>query len=146
MERTLIIIKPDALVSGMVGRVISIIEKKGLKIAGLKMVRLTKRKAGEFYRVHKNMPFYAPLVEFMTSNPCFAMVARGRNAVGKMRELMGNTDPKKAKKGTIRYLFAVDNRHNVIHGSDSPENAEKEIKFFFTKNEMFRWKKKKYKI
>ncbi len=146
MEKTLIIIKPDALVSGLVGRIVSIIEKKGFKISGLKMIRLMPKKARGFYRVHKGMHFYTPLVKFMTSNPCFVMVVSGRNAVRGMRKIMGNTDPGKAEKGTIRRLFAVDNRHNVIHGSDSPENAEKEIRFFFTNNEVFRWEKKKYKI
>ncbi len=146
MDRTLVIIKPDALVSGLVGRVMSSIEDRGGSIAGFKMIKLTKKKAGEFYKVHKNRHFYKPLVEFMVSNPCFVTVVQGKGIVGKMRKLMGDTNPKKAKKGTIRRLYAVDNRHNIVHGSDSIENAEKEIKFFFKKREMFHWRKKIYKI
>ena len=147
MERTLIIIKPDALVLGFVGKIVSMIENDGrVKITALKLVRLTKKDAREFYSVHRGKPFYKPLVKFMTSNPCFVMVGQGSNAVKSMRKLMGNTNPLLAEKGTIRKLYATDNRHNAIHGSDSVVNAEKEIKYFFKENELQRWKKRSYKI
>lgn len=146
MERTLIIIKPDALVLGNVGKIISMLENGRVKITALKLVRLTKKDAREFYSVHRGKPFYKPLVKFMTSNPCFVMVVQGSNAVKSMRKLMGNTNPLLAEKGTIRKLYATDNRHNAIHGSDSVVNAEKEIKFFFKENELKRWKKRSYKI
>ena len=146
MERTLIIIKPDALVLGIVGKIISMIENGKVKITALKLVRLTKKDAREFYSVHRGKPFYKPLVKFMTSNPCFVMVGQGSNAVKSMRKLMGNTNPLLAEKGTIRKLYATDNRHNAIHGSDSAVNAEKEIKFFFNENELKYWKKRSYKI
>jgi len=146
MQRTLIIIKPDALVLGVLGRIISMLEKNGLRIAGLKMLRLNKRQARSFYRVHKGKPFYKPLVEFMTSNPCFVMVIEGKAAISRSRKLMGNTNPVEAGPGTIRKLYATDNRHNAIHGSDSPGNAVKEVNFFFKKKELHGWKKKIYRI
>ena len=146
MERTLIIIKPDALVLGNVGKIISMLENGKVKITALKLVRLTKKDAREFYSVHRGKPFYKPLVKFMTSNPCFVMVGQGSNAVKSMRKLMGNTNPLLAENGTIRKLYATDNRHNAIHGSDSIVNAEKEIKFFFKENELKRWKKRSYNI
>ena len=146
MQKTLIIIKPDALVLGLAGRIISMLEKNRLRIIGLKMARLNRKTARRFYGAHKGKPFYVPLVEFMTSNPCFLMVLEGKDAIKRARKLMGKTNPAEAKPGTIRKLYATDNRHNVIHGSDSPESAEREVKFFFSKKELHGWKNKTYRI
>lgn len=133
-EQTLSIIKPDAVKAHHVGEIISRFEKSGLKIANLKMVNLNKQQAGEFYAVHKERPFYEGLVEFMSSGPAVVIVLEGPDAVAKNRQMMGATDPKKADKGTLRADFAQDVQHNAVHGSDSVENAKKEILFFFGPN------------
>jgi len=136
MEQTLSIIKPDAVKKGVIGKIIDRFESNGLRIAAIKKLWLTKEQAGSFYEVHKDRPFFNDLVEFMTSGPVVVMVLEGENAVAKNRELMGATDPKEAKPGTIRADFAESIDANAVHGSDSLENAEKEIKFFFSKIEV----------
>ncbi len=136
MEQTLSIIKPDAVKKGVIGKIIDRFESNGLRIAAMKKLQLTKEMAAEFYAVHKERPFFGELVEFMTSGPVVVMVLEGENAVAKNRELMGATDPKKAAPGTIRADFAESIDANAVHGSDSLENAEKEIAFFFSKIEI----------
>lgn len=131
-ERTLSIIKPDAVAANHIGGVLSKFEGAGLKIVELKMVTLTKKQAEEFYEIHKERPFYPALTEFMSSGPSVVMVLEGDNAVAKAREVMGATDPKKAAPGTIRAEFAESVTRNAVHGSDSLDNAKKEIAFFFT--------------
>ena len=136
MEQTLSIIKPDAVKKGVIGKIIDRFESNGLRIAAIKKIQLDNQKAGEFYEVHKERPFFGELVEFMTSGPVVVMVLEGENAVAKNRELMGATDPKEAEKGTIRADFAESIDANAVHGSDSLENADREIKFFFSKEEI----------
>jgi nucleoside-diphosphate kinase len=136
MEQTLSIIKPDAVKKGVIGKIIDRFESNGLRIAAMKKMQLTDQTAGEFYEVHKERPFFGELVEFMTSGPVVVMVLEGENAVAKNRELMGATDPKEAEKGTIRADFAESIDANAVHGSDSLENADREIKFFFSKIEV----------
>jgi len=136
MEQTLSIIKPDAVKKGVIGKIIDRFESNGLRIAAMKKMQLSDAVAGEFYEVHKERPFFGELVEFMTSGPVVVMVLEGENAVAKNRELMGATDPKEAEKGTIRADFAESIDANAVHGSDSLENADREIKFFFSKIEV----------
>jgi len=145
LERTLAIIKPDALSKKIVGKVITTFEDKGLRIVACKMVCLTRQRAEDFYKEHKGKDFYEPLVDFMSSNPCLVMVLEGDNAVQEIRNIAGNTDPQKAKEGTLRKLYAQDNRHNVLHAADSIKSAVKEIEFFFSGNEIYRWKEKVYR-
>ena len=131
MEQTLSIIKPDAVAKGVIGKILDRFESNGLRIAATKKIQLTKEQAGEFYAVHKERPFYGELVEFMTSGPVVVSVLEGENAVAKNRELMGATNPQEAEPGTIRADFAESIDANAVHGSDSLENAKKEIAFFF---------------
>jgi nucleoside-diphosphate kinase len=135
VERTLSIIKPDAVAKNIIGRIYSRFENAGLKIVAAQMRHLTRKEAEGFYAVHKARPFFRDLVKFMTSGPVVIQVLEGENAVSKNRELMGATDPKKADKGTIRADFADSIEANAVHGSDSAENAATEIAYFFsTKN------------
>lgn len=145
MEKTFAIIKPDCLSKGSVGKVISIIEENGLRIIAMKMLLQTREKAEGFYAEHKGKDFFEPLVCFMSSNPCLVLVLEGENAISKWRKIMGKTDPAQAEEGTIRKLYAQDNRHNIVHGSDSSQSAEREIKYFFTDNEIHEWSAKTYK-
>lgn len=130
-QRTLSIIKPDGVQKNIIGKILSRFEDAGLKIVAAKMLRLDENLAGEFYEVHKERPFYKDLVKYMTGGPVFVSVLEGPDAVAKNRELMGATNPKEAKPGTIRADFAESIDANVVHGSDSPENAAKEVRFFF---------------
>lgn len=130
-EQTLSIIKPDAVKEHHIGEIISRFEKNGLNIANLKMTKLSKEKAGEFYAEHKERPFYSNLIEYMTSGPIVIMVLDGDNAIAKNRKLMGATDPAKAEQGTIRKDFGSSIEHNAVHGSDSIDSAKREITFFF---------------
>jgi nucleoside-diphosphate kinase len=130
-ERTLSIVKPDAVAKNYTGQVIAMLEKAGLKVVGAKMMHLSQSQAEGFYAVHKERPFFQELVRFMTSGPVLVMVLEGENAVLKNREVMGATDPRKAAPGTIRAVFGNGIEENVVHGSDSLENAEKEIRYFF---------------
>lgn len=136
MQRTLSIIKPDAVKKGVIGKIIDRFESNGLKIAAAKKLKLSEDDAKNFYIVHKDRPFYSDLVKFMTSGPVVVMVLEGQDAVVKNRELMGATDPKKAEKGTIRADFADSIDANAVHGSDSLENAAIEISFFFSNREI----------
>ena len=130
-ERTISIIKPDAVAKNVIGEIYSRFEKAGLKIVAAKMMQLSEEKAGEFYAVHKERPFYGELVAFMTSGPVMVQVLEGEDAIAKNREVMGATNPKEAAEGTIRADFAETVDENAVHGSDAPETAAVEIKFFF---------------
>ena len=136
MQRTLSIIKPDAVKKNVVGKIIDRFESNGLKIAAAKKIQLSKCDAKAFYAVHKDRPFFNDLVEFMISGPVVVMVLEGDNAVAKNRELMGATNPKEAAPGTIRADFADSIDANAVHGSDSLENAMNEINFFFASREI----------
>ena len=136
MEKTLSIIKPDAVAKNVIGKIIDRFESNGLRIAAMKKIKLTKEDAGKFYEVHKERPFYNDLCEYMSSGPVVVMVLEGENAVAKNRELMGATNPKEAEAGTIRADFADSIDANAVHGSDSVENAEIEINFFFAQREI----------
>lgn len=136
MEKTLSIIKPDAVKKNVIGKIIDRFESNGLRIAAMKKVQLSQSDAQEFYSIHKSRPFFNDLVAFMVSGPVVVMVLEGLNAVAKNRELMGATNPKEAAAGTIRADFAESIDANAVHGSDSLENAEKEIKFFFAEREI----------
>jgi nucleoside-diphosphate kinase len=131
LERTLSIIKPDGVQKNLIGEVYRRFESAGLKIVAARMLQLTQAQAEGFYAVHRERPFFKDLVQYMISGPVMVQVLEGENAVAKNRELMGATDPKKADKGTIRADFASSIEENVVHGSDSAENAQIEIAFFF---------------
>jgi len=135
-NRTLAIIKPDAVKKNLVGQIITRITEAGFKIKAIKMVRLTKDSAGGFYEVHKDKPFYNDLVEFMTSGPCVPIALEKENAVEDYRTLIGKTDPAEAAEGTIRKLYADSKSENAVHGSDSDENAAIEIAHFFSRKEL----------
>jgi len=130
-ERTLSIIKPDAVAKNVIGQIYSRFESAGLRIVAARMAHLSRQDAEAFYAVHKARPFFKDLVEFMTSGPVMIQVLQGESAIAKNRELMGATDPKKADKGTIRADFAASIDANAVHGSDGPETAAVEIAFFF---------------
>ncbi|WP_394954032.1 nucleoside-diphosphate kinase [uncultured Helicobacter sp.] len=136
MEQTLSIIKPDAVKKGVIGQIIDRFESNGLRIAAMKKLQLGRCDAKEFYAIHKERPFFNDLVDFMVSGPVVVMVLEGDNAVTKNRDLMGATNPKEAKAGTIRADFADSIDANAVHGSDSLENAKNEIAFFFAKREI----------
>ncbi|MBX3250853.1 MAG: nucleoside-diphosphate kinase [Myxococcales bacterium] len=136
IERTLSIIKPDATENNNVGGILQLIEKAGLRIVAMRRMHLTKAQAGGFYEVHKERPFFGELVDFMTRSPVVVSVLEGEDAVAKYREVMGATDPAKAAEGTIRKTFAKDIGENSVHGSDSLENANREIAFFFAEADL----------
>ena len=136
IERTLSIVKPDAVAKNVIGKIYSRFEDNGLKIVAAKMKHLSRREAEGFYAVHKERPFFGELVEFMTSGPVMVQVLEGENAVAKNRELMGATNPKEAAAGTIRADFAQSIDANAVHGSDSLENAKIEIAYFFSATEI----------
>lgn len=135
MSLTLAIIKPDAVAAGNAGRILAHLEEAGFRVRALRMARLTRDQAGEFYAVHRERPFYGELVEFMTSGPCLPMVLEADDAVARLREVIGATDPAEAAEGTIRKLYAESKGRNAIHASDSDENAAREIGFFFSEAE-----------
>ncbi|MBE2984192.1 nucleoside-diphosphate kinase [Campylobacter sp. RM9344] len=136
MQRTLSIIKPDAVKKNVIGKIVDRFESNGLRIAAMKKIRLSKCDAKAFYAVHSERPFFNDLVDFMVSGPVVVMVLEGENAVAKNRELMGATNPKEAAAGTIRADFADSIDANAVHGSDSLENAVNEINFFFAAREI----------
>ena len=136
MQQTLVLLKPDAVERKLVGEIISRLEKRGLKIAAMKMIRVDKALAKRHYAIHEGKSFFDELVEFITSGPIVAAVFEGKDAVTEVRSVMGATDPADAAQGTIRADLAEDIGHNLIHGSDSEETAEKEIKLFFSKAEI----------
>jgi nucleoside-diphosphate kinase len=136
IERTLSIIKPDATRRNLTGRIVARFEESGLRVVAQKRVHLSRPQAEAFYAVHKARPFFNGLVAFMTSGPVVVQVLEGENAVAKNRDVMGATDPAKAAPGTIRKDFAENIEANSVHGSDSPENAANEIRFFFSDSEI----------
>ncbi len=135
-NKTLAILKPDCVRKGLIGEVITKITDDGFKVIALKMVRLTKDSAGGFYEIHKERPFFGELIDYMTSGACVPIVLERENAVENFRKLIGATDPQKAADGTIRKLYAESIQENIIHGSDSDENAAKEISHFFSRKEL----------
>lgn len=136
IERTLSIIKPDGVAKNYIGEIYRRFEKSGLKIVAAKMIHLSEQQAKQFYAIHKDRPFFNSLVSFMISGPVMVQVLEGENAVGKNRDIMGATDPKQAEKGTIRADLSESIDENTVHGSDSLENAQQEIKFFFKSDEI----------
>jgi len=137
VERTLSIVKPDAVAKNVIGQIYSRFESAGLNIVAARMRHLSLREAEGFYAVHRERPFFRDLVRFMTSGPIMVQVLEGEDAIARNRELMGATDPKKAKKGTIRADFADSIDANAVHGSDGPETARNEIAYFFSASEIF---------
>ena len=137
MERSLVLIKPDAMERGLAGTLLSRLEGLGLKLVALKMLQMDKALAQEHYSIHRDKPFFKGLVTYITSAPIVAAVFEGKQAVEVIREAMGATDPAEAEAGTIRGDFGLDIEHNAIHGSDSVESAEREIRLFFSKDEIY---------
>ena len=136
MERTLAILKPDCVTKNLIGKVIDKIVSAGFKIVGIKMLHLSQESAKGFYEVHRDRPFYDDLVNFMTTGFCVPIALEKENAVADFRKLIGATDPAEAEEGTIRKLYAKDKQENIVHGSDSPENALIEINHFFSRDEL----------
>jgi len=136
MERSLVLIKPDAIQRGLAGEIISRLERKGLKIVAIKMLRMNKSLAQRHYAIHKDKAFFNELVDFIISSPIIASVFEGKDAVSVIRRTMGETDPAKALSGTIRGDLSLDIKHNLIHGSDSVDNASEEINLFFPVEEI----------
>ncbi len=136
MERTLAIIKPDAVERGLVGEILKRIEDEGLRIVALKMVRMSKTEAEGFYYVHRERPFFSSLTDFMSSGPIVVAVLEGEEAIERWRRIMGATDPAQADPGTIRKTYGINIERNSVHGSDSPESARYEVPFFFSRLEM----------
>jgi nucleoside-diphosphate kinase len=131
-QRTLSIVKPDGVRKGVAGEVIRRFEAAGIRVVAMRMVRLTRQAAEGFYAVHRERPFFGSLTEFMSSGPIIVMVLEGENVIARNRELMGATDPKKAAPGTIRAALADSVEQNIVHGSDAPETADTEIRYFFS--------------
>lgn len=136
MQRTLAIIKPDAVSAKNVGAIIRRLEEEGFRILGMRVVHLSKTQAAAFYAVHRERPFFDSLVQFMTAGPCIPIALEREDAVSHLRAVMGATDPEEAAEGTIRHELASSIERNAIHGSDSPENARKELSFFFSRAEL----------
>lgn len=137
VERTLVMIKPDAVSKKAIGEIINRFENEGLNILALKVRKLTTEEARSFYAVHKDKPFYDDLVKFMTSGKMVALALEGENAISRVRDIMGPTNSKEAPEGTLRAKFGTDIEKNAVHGSDSPESAKIEIPFFFSELELF---------
>jgi nucleoside-diphosphate kinase len=136
MQQTFSIIKPDAVASGKAGKILALLEENGFRIVALRMARLSQSQAEGFYAVHKERPFYVSLVKFMTEGPVVLMALEREDAVKKLREVMGATNPANAAEGTVRKLFAESIERNAIHGSDAPETAAQELRFFFNTVEL----------
>jgi nucleoside-diphosphate kinase len=136
LERTFSIIKPDAVAANNIGGVLAHLEKEGFRVVAMRKLQLTRRQAEEFYAVHRERPFYSSLVAFMTEGPVVVLALEREDAVTKLREVMGATNPANAADGTIRKLFASSIERNAIHGSDSPENAKVELAFFFSSSDL----------
>jgi nucleoside-diphosphate kinase len=139
MERTLILVKPDGVQRGLAGEIINRFERRGLKMAGMKFMQMSQELAEKHYGVHKERPFYKSLVEYITSGPIVAMVWEGNNAVDAARSTIGATNPVEASPGSIRGDFGMEIGRNLVHGSDSPENAVKEVNLFFDASELVDW-------
>jgi len=140
-ERTLVFLKPEAVMRGLIGEIIARIEKRGLTIAAMKLIQLTTKQAGEIYEMHRGKDFYKPLIEHVTSGPVLAMVVEGPNAISILRNMIGKTNPVEAQPGTIRGDYALTTTKNIIHATDSAENAEREIRIFFSPNEILKYQK-----
>ena len=140
-ERTLVFLKPEAVMRGLMGEIISRIERKGLIIAAMKLLQTTRKQAEKIYEVHKGKNFYEPLIDHVTSGPILAMVIEGPNAVSVLRNMIGKTNPIEAQPGTIRGDFALNVRKNMIHASDNLENAKKEIEILFRSDEILEYRK-----
>ncbi len=136
MERTFVMIKPDGVVRGLIGEVISRLEKKGLKIVAMKLIKVSRELAEEHYAEHREKPFFKSLVEYITSAPAVAMVVEGEEAIRVVRNIIGATNPREANPGTIRGDLAMDIGRNVVHASDSPASAEREINLYFSQEEI----------
>ena len=141
MERTLVIIKPDAVQRGLIGPIITRLEQRGLKIVGMKMLHVDRALAAEHYAVHKGKPFYEGLIAYIISAPVMAMVWEGPNAVAAIRQTMGSTRPTEAAPGSLRHDFALEVGRNLTHASDTVENGEKEVALWFKKDELVDWKR-----
>jgi len=141
MERTFLMIKPDGVQRGLVGEIVTRFEKRGFQLVGLKMMQISKELAETHYGEHKEKPFFGPLVEYITSAPVVAMVWQGKEVVAAAREMMGATNPLKPAPATIRGTYGVDTGRNIIHGSDSPANAHREISLFFQPEELLDYKR-----
>jgi nucleoside-diphosphate kinase len=140
-ERTFVFLKPEAVMRGLIGEIISKIEKKGYNIVGMKLTWMNEDQAKKLYEVHKDKPFFNALISHVTSGPVVLMVVEGPHAVSGLRSMIGATDPLKAEPGTIRGDYAIDTRSNIIHAADSIENAKKETEIFFKENEIFSYNK-----
>src|SRR5437762_6301518 len=141
MQRTLVLVKPDGVQRGLIGRIVARLEQRGLKLIAMKMMRISPELAGRHYAEHRGKPFYDGLIAFITSGPVVAMIWEGREAVSVVRSLVGATDPLKAAPGTIRGDLALDLGMNLIHGSDSPSRAQAEITLFFESNELHEYER-----
>lgn len=141
MERTFVMLKPDCVQRNLVGRVITCFEEKGYKIVGLKMLRLSREMAAEHYAEHRGKPFYEALVAHITSGPVVAMVIEGKGVIAAVRQMMGSTNPLEAAPGTIRGRFGVDVGRNVVHGSDGPASAAREVALFFRPDELISYRR-----
>ncbi|OCA92752.1 nucleoside-diphosphate kinase [Pseudobacillus wudalianchiensis] len=141
MEKTYLMVKPDGVQRGLVGEIVARFEKKGFQLVGAKLMSVSKETAEQHYAEHKERPFFGELVDFITSSPVFAMVWEGENVIATARQMMGSTNPKDAAPGTIRGDFGVTVGKNIIHGSDSPESAEREISIFFKEEELTTYNK-----
>jgi nucleoside-diphosphate kinase len=141
MEKTFLMVKPDGVQRGLIGEIVSRLEKKGFQLVGAKFMQVSKELAEQHYAEHKERPFFGELVDFITSGPVFAMVWQGENVIATARQMMGSTNPKDAQPGTIRGDFGLTVGKNVIHGSDSPESAEREIGLFFKVEELVSYNK-----
>ncbi len=139
MERTLILVKPDGVQRGLIGEIVGRFERRGLKLAGMKFLQMSQQLAEAHYAVHRERPFYNSLVEYITSGPVVAMVWEGKDAIAAARSTMGATNPVAAAPGTIRGDFGMEIGRNLVHGSDSPENAAKEVNLFFSADELVAW-------
>ncbi len=141
MERTLILVKPDAMQRGLAGEIINRLERRGLKIVGMKLLQMDEGMAKKHYAIHEGKKFFRPLVDYITSSPIIAIVFEGTNAVEVARNTVGATNPREAEMGTIRGDFGLEIGRNLVHGSDSPENAANEINLFFSKDELISWER-----
>jgi nucleoside-diphosphate kinase len=141
MERTLIIIKPDAVQRGLIGKIITRFERRGLRIAGLKLIPIDETLAKRHYAIHEGKPFYAPLIDYITSSPVAVMVLEGNDAIDIVRRTMGATDPAKAAPGTIRADFGLEIGRNLVHGSDGPDTAKFEVSLFFDEEELLSYER-----
>ena len=140
MEKTFLAIKPDAIQRGLIGKVISRLEEKGFKLVAMKLMQVSNELAEKHYGEHKSKPFFKGPVSFITSGPIVAMIWEGKDAINALRKIMGKTNPLEADLGTVRGDFAIDIGRNVVHGSDGPESAKREISLFFKENEIVDWK------